>query len=171
MESKDKLKEIDVKSRTCYYFDDIIKDIYINFSDILLDEKLYEKISVYDISYKSSTSPKPLRVRFDKIDEFVRVNGGEFWYLVLFNHGLFDKIYGNVKYLISEKSGITDSINHDFGKIRIDSCNSLPTEKILTFHNVIILIKLVANQNKNEYCYNIFSEKGLYKDKSSTQYF
>ena len=78
MESKDKLKEIDVKSRTCYYFDDIIKDIYINFSDILLDEKLYEKISVYDISYKSSTSPKPLRVRFDKIDEFVRVNGGEF---------------------------------------------------------------------------------------------
>ena len=42
MESKDKLKEIDIKSRTCYYFDDIIKDIYINFSDILLDEKLYE---------------------------------------------------------------------------------------------------------------------------------
>ena len=30
----------------------------MNFSDILLDEKLYENISVYDISYKTSTGPK-----------------------------------------------------------------------------------------------------------------
>ena len=27
MESKDELKEIDIKNRMCYYFDDIIKDI------------------------------------------------------------------------------------------------------------------------------------------------
>ena len=64
------------------------------------------------------------------------------------------------KYLISEKSGIADSINHNFGKIRIDSYNSLTTETILTFHNAIILIKSVDNNNKNEYCYNIFLEKG-----------
>ena len=57
-----------------------------------------------------------------------------------------------------------DSINHNFGKIRIDSSNSLPIEKILTFHNVIILIKSVVNKNKNKYYYNIFLEKGLYKD-------
>ena len=45
-----------------------------------------------------------------------------------------------IKYLITEKSGIPESINHNFGKIRIDSNNSLPIEKILTFHNVIILL-------------------------------
>ena len=27
MKNKDELKEIDIKKRTCYYFDDIIKDI------------------------------------------------------------------------------------------------------------------------------------------------
>ena len=37
-------------------------------------------------------------------------------------------------------------------------------EKILTFHNVIILIKSVVNNDKNNYYYNIFLEKGLYKD-------
>ena len=63
------------------------------------------------------------------------------------------------------KSGITDSINHNFGKIRIDSYNSLPIEKILTFHNVIILIKSVVNKNENKYYYNIFLEKGSYKYK------
>ena len=34
------IKEIDIKNRACYYFYDLIKDMDINFSDILLDEKL-----------------------------------------------------------------------------------------------------------------------------------
>ena len=73
MESKGKLKEIDIGDHACYYFADTINGIDINFSDILLDEKMYENISVYDISYKTSTDQKLLRIRFDKIDGFMRV--------------------------------------------------------------------------------------------------
>ena len=36
---------------------------------------------------------------------------------------------------------------------------------MLTFHNVIILIKSVVIKNENKYYYNIFLEKGSYKDK------
>ena len=54
-----------------------------------------------------------------------------------------------------KNSGITDGINHNFGRIRIDSYNSLPIEKILTSHNVIILIKSVVNKNGNHCCYDI----------------
>ena len=50
------------------------------------------------------------------------------------------------------KSGITNSINQNFGWMKIDSYNSLPIKKILTFH-VIILIKSVVNKNKNNYYY------------------
>ena len=46
MESKGELKEIDNKNRACYYFDDIINAIDINFNDILFDKKLYKNISV-----------------------------------------------------------------------------------------------------------------------------
>ena len=44
MKSKDELKEIDIKNRTCYYFEDIMRvwDRDTDFSDILLDEKLYK---------------------------------------------------------------------------------------------------------------------------------
>ena len=42
MEIKDKLKEIDIKNHTCYYFDETIKDRDIISVDILLDEKSYE---------------------------------------------------------------------------------------------------------------------------------
>ena len=64
---------------------------------------------------------------------------------------------------------ITDSINHNFGKTRIDSYNYLYIEKMLTFH--IIHTKSVVTKNKNEYYYNIFLEKGSYKDKTDTRYF
>ena len=60
---------------------------------------------------------------------------------------MFDKIWDKIKYLISKKNDIADSINHNFGKIRIDSYNSLPIEKILAFHNIILVIKAVVNKN------------------------
>ena len=49
-----------------------------------------------------------------------------------------------------------DSITHSFARIKFDSYNSSPIEKILTFHNVIILIKSVVNKNKNNCYRNIF---------------
>ena len=65
MKCKNELKEIDIKNRACYYFDNIINGTKINSSNILLNKKLYENISVYNISYKSPTGPKPLRVMFN----------------------------------------------------------------------------------------------------------
>ena len=41
MESKDELKETDIKNRTCYQFDDIMRVTDIDFSDILLNEKSF----------------------------------------------------------------------------------------------------------------------------------
>ena len=82
MESKDELKEIQNYNRACYYFDDIIgvRDRDIDFNDVLQDEKLYkekyENFLVYDISYKTLTGGKPLRIRFDKTDGFIKTNRG-----------------------------------------------------------------------------------------------
>ena len=64
-------------------------DIDTDFSSILLDEKLYKQknknILVYDISYKTPTGAKPLRIRFDKIDGFVKIHN-KIRYLVLFDN-------------------------------------------------------------------------------------
>ena len=124
MESKDELKEINIKTCACYYFDDIISDFDTNFDNILL---------VYEISYKTSTGTKPLPIRFNKIDGFIKVHGGDFRHLVLFDYEYFAEICNKIKYFISEKSGTTDSNNHSFQEIRVVSYNSLPIEKILTF--------------------------------------
>ena len=73
------LKNIDIKSWTCYYFDDIMTVTDIYFSDILLDEKSYKafkNILIYEISYKTFTGSIPLRIRSDKIDGFIKIYDG-----------------------------------------------------------------------------------------------
>ena len=76
----------------CYYFDDIVTDRDIHSVDFLLDKKIHENISVYDISYKTSTDPKPICIWLDDIDGFSRVLHGEIKHLVLFDYQLFEKI-------------------------------------------------------------------------------
>ena len=133
-----------------FFVDDIINGTKLNFHKFLLKKK---------------------ENRFDKIDGFIMVLDGKIKDLELFDFGLSDKICDKVKYLIRKKSGIKNFINYNFVKIKIDSYNYLPIKKILTFHNVIILIKLIVNKNKNKYYYYIFLEKGSHKYKSNKQYF
>ena len=113
---------------------------------------------------------KPSHLMFDKLDGFTKIHD-KIRYLVLFDFSYCDKICNKIKYLVSKKRSITESINHNFARTITDSYDSIPIEKKLTFHNVIILIKSVVDKNNNEYYYHIFLEKGSYKDKSNTEYF
>ena len=145
----------------------------MTFSDIILDKKLYkennENILIYDISHKTSTDAQPFRIRFDEIDGFIKIYN-KIRCSLLFDEWC-DKINDRIKFLLKEKSGVTFSINHNFAIIRTGSYNYLAIEKILTFDNVIIVIKSIVNKYKNAYSYNIFLENGWYKDKSTAGYF
>ena len=99
--------------------------------------------------YKTLIGSKLLRIKFDKMDGFIRIYD---WtrYLTLFGPEKY-AIYNRIRYLISLKSGITYIFSHYFAKIKVDSYDSLPIEKRLPLHNVIILIKSVLNKDKNHY--------------------
>ena len=48
MESNDNFKKINIKNHTFYYFDDIIKIEDFDLYNILIDEKSYENVLVYN---------------------------------------------------------------------------------------------------------------------------
>ena len=81
---------------------------------------------------------------------------------------LIDDCLIKIKYLISEKK-VELKIALIIMLEKPD--NFLLNEKILTFHDVITLIKSAVNKNKSEYYGNIFLEKGSCKDKFDTRYF
>ena len=76
-----------------------MKVIDINSRDILLDEKKYENILIYDISYKTFIGSIPFHIRFDEIDGFIKNYGG-IRYLVLFGGGFYEEIFYRIKYFI-----------------------------------------------------------------------
>ena len=100
-----------IKNCTYYYFDDIIKLEDFDFNNILIDEKSYKNILIYDISCNSLIVLKPLWTRFDKIDGFIRIYDGT-RYLTLFGSEKYVAIYEKIRYLISLKSGITYTFSH-----------------------------------------------------------
>ena len=61
---------------------------------------------MFDISYNTLIDPKPLRIRFDKIDGFIRIHD-RIRYLTLFGSEKYDAIYDRIRYLISLRSGIS----------------------------------------------------------------
>ena len=109
MESN-KLKKIGIKNCTCYYFDDIIKIKDFDFDDTLIDEKSCKNILVYDISYKTLLDSKPVLIRFNEVDGFVRVYDG-IRYLVLFGSEIYDATYDKIRSFLSQESCITDIIS------------------------------------------------------------
>ena len=48
----------------------------INVDRILLDEKSYKNILVYNVLYKKFMDAKPLRIRFNKVDDIIKLYDG-----------------------------------------------------------------------------------------------
>ena len=84
-------KKVLIKNRTGYYFDDITKLEKFDLDNISIDKKSHENILIYDISYKTLIDTKPLRIRFDKIDGFIRIYDGT-RYLAIFSSEKYDAI-------------------------------------------------------------------------------
>ena len=69
---------------------------------------------IYAISFKSLIGPKPLHIRFDKIDGFIRTYDGT-RYLTMFDSGKYDAICNSSRYLLMYYFlSLKSSISHVF---------------------------------------------------------
>ena len=81
----------------CCYFNDIIKLEDFDLDNVLIGEKSHENILFFDISYKILINPKPLHIRFDTIDGFIRIYDRT-RYLTLFGTEKYEAIYDRIRY-------------------------------------------------------------------------
>ena len=78
---------------------------------------------------------KPLDIFLHEIVGFIKICNG-IRYLALYGSSKCDAIYNKIRYLKIQKNDITYTIDHNFASFKIDSYNTLPKEKTLSFHNV-----------------------------------
>ena len=99
MESNDELKEIDIKNRACFYFDDIIRIEKIDFDNVLSDKKSYENILIYTFSYELFMVAKPLPITLDKANGIIKIYDGT-RYVELFGSRIYNSLNDTINYLL-----------------------------------------------------------------------
>ena len=104
---------------------------------------------VYIISHKTLIVAKPLCIRHDKVEGFVRIYDRT-RYLVLLSSEKYIPIYNRVRYVVGLKCGTTYVFSHNYARIKVDSYGFLPLEETFAFHNVVIHIKSVLKKDQNQ---------------------
>ena len=171
------VKQIDIKSRTYYYYNYII-DIK-NFDARLskVDKKSYKNISIYNIGYitfkkidvrKNIYSANPLYLLINHASGYIEQKG-------MNNYLVFDSADENKEVLKKYNdvwNGIRDKIKEissgecdyekDYMKIKFNSDDDLPLNKPLKFHNMTITIRSVFEEDGKLYP-QVFLDDALYE--------
>ena len=171
------VKQIDIKNRTYYFFNDIIN--LKNFDPILLkiDKKSNKDIGIYNIGYikikkiddcENIYSVNPLYLLINHASGYIEEKGGN-KYLIFDstdeNEELLKKyndVWNGIKNKIEEVSSGECDYEKDHIKIKFNSDDKLPLNKPLKFYNITITIRSVFEEDGKHYP-QVFLDDTLYE--------
>ena len=171
------VKQIDIKNRTYYFYDDII-DLESFKSNLLkIDKKSYKDIGIYNIGYikikkigdcENIYSVNPLYLSITHANGYIEeINENKY---LLFdsigeNKELLKKsndVFNGIMGKITEVSNDECDYGKDYMKIKFNSDDNLPLNKPLKFHNMTITIKSVFKEDGKLYL-QVFLVDALYE--------
>ena len=166
-----KVKELNIKNRTYYYFNDIIniKDFHSNL--LRIDKKQYKDIDIYYIGY----------ITVKKIGDYENINSVNPLYLMIHSAAGYFKEKSSKKYLIldsTEKyeevfSGIKKEIEtinggknliyeKNYARIGVNTDDDVPLNKPLKFSTLTVIIRCVFQESEKSYL-QIYLDECLYQ--------
>ena len=167
------VKQINIKNRTRYFYNDII-DLK-NFDPRLLktDKKSFKDIGIYYIGYitikkidvcENINSVNPLYLLIDHASGYIEEKNGN-KYLIFDSvdeNKELQKKYNDVWNGIKEVSDSECDYEKDYMKIKFNSDNNLPLNKPLKFHLMTIIIRCVFSEGGKFYP-QVFLDDALYE--------
>ena len=171
------IKQINIKNRTYYFYNDIINLDEFDESKIKVDKKDFNDIDIYYLGYEHKkkisecnviNSVNPLYLRITNINGQFEKGEDDAWYLVIsYKDDVYKKrvdILESIKKKITEKTWDVVEYDNDFMKIKFES-NIFPTDKDVNIHIATIIIRAIFA--KDGKCYpQLFLDDGLYKNVS-----
>ena len=161
------VKQINIKSRTYYFYNDIIDLKGFEPNMLKTDKKYYKGINIYYIGYitiqkidesESSYSVNTLYLRINHASGYIEEKNGN-KYLVFYsvdeNKEVLKKyadVWNGIKNKFRViKDGKENDYGKDYMKIRFDSDADLPLNKPLKFHVMTIIIRSVFEEDGKLY--------------------
>ena len=171
-----KTKQVNIKNRTYYFYNDIIDLDEFDGSKIKIDKKFFNDIGIYYLGYEykkkitecneiNSVNPLYLRI-LDMKGQFKKVKGDNVWYLIIFGDAdvlrKFANIWKSIRAKVAENTGGIVQYDKDYMKIKFESNDNLPIDNIVNMHQVTIIIRSVFAQNGKLYP-KLFLDDALYE--------
>ena len=157
----EEIKQINIKNRTYYFYNDIINLDEFDGSKIKVDRKNFNDIDIYYLGYEykkkitecnyiNSVNPLYLRIT-DMKGQFKKGKSGNVWFLIIFGDENFLKIFANIwksiRTKIDENTGGIVQYDKGYMRIKFESKDNLTTDNIVNMHLVTIIIRSFSAQN------------------------
>ena len=141
------IKEINIKNRTYYFFNDTINIKNFDLNQIKTDQKSYNNLSYVRIS-----SVDPLYLIIDKVDRYIEENN-ENKYLTLVSTDKskgtlkkYTELWDKIKDLIRSITKTPGNYSEKYMKIKFNSDNILPLNKMLKIRNLTVVVKSIMHK-------------------------
>ena len=167
------MKQLNIKNRIYYFYNDLINLENFNPSLLKLDKKSSMDINIYYIGYVTKkpeyniNSVNPLYLLIKKLDGFIdEKKGNKYLNITLTDSNnvltKYAEVWRGIKDQIKKINN--DSVGQydkDYMKIKFDSDDNLPLNKVLKFHVLAIIIRNVFEKD-GKYYPHIFLDDCLY---------
>ena len=158
------LKQINIKNRTYYFYNDIIDLDEFDVSKIKVDKKDFNDIDIYYLGYEHKkkisecnliNSVNPLYLRIADTNGQFKKGKDDVWYLIISGDE-------SIKNKITEKTWDVVQYDKDYMKIKFESNNIFAADKDVNIHLATIIISAIFAQD-GKYYLQLFLDDGLYK--------
>ena len=166
-----KVKELNIKNRTYYFFNDIIdiKDFHSNL--LKIDKKQYKDINIYYIGYitvkkigdcENINSVNPLYLMIHSATGYFKEKYGE-KYLILDSTEKYDEVFSGIKKEIETINGGKELFyEKNYARIGVNTDDDVPLNKQLKFPTLTIIIRCIF-QKGNELDPQVYLDECLYQ--------
>ena len=169
------IKQINIKNRTYYFYNDIINLDEFDGSKIKVDGKNFNDTDIYYLGseYKkkitecneiNSVNALYFTIK-DMNGQFKKGKDDNVWHLIIFGDAYvlrkFSNIWRSIRAKIEENTGGIVQYDKDYMKIKFESNDNLPTDNIINMYQVTI-IRSVFDQNSKFYP-QLFLDDALYE--------
>ena len=144
------IKQINIKNRTCYFYNDIIDLDEFDGSKIKVDKKNFNDIDIYYLGYEykkkitecneiNSVNPLYLRIK-DMKGQFKKGKSDNVWYLIIFGDAdvlrIFANIWKSIRTKIEENTSGIEQYDEDYMRIKFESNDNLFALWLLFFKDI-----------------------------------
>ena len=140
------VKQLHIKNRTYYFYNDLINALNFEIINLKLDKKIWKDIDIYYIGYVDKNKPEDWRVKsvnplyliINKVFCSVGEENGVKYLKIEKNHcdpviNKWNQVLDSIKYHIKKISNEKVNFNDDVDKIKFISDGSLRLDKLIYF--------------------------------------